>query len=136
MTQHAKFRQFPIADAVSGTRHVFVRELAVPMSIGIHAHERAASQTVIVSLDMMVRESGRFAGENINDVVCYERIVTRVREICAKEHIDLVETLAERIASACLEDKRVLGARVRIEKPDAFPDCRAVGIEIERLQGH
>jgi dihydroneopterin aldolase len=42
--------------------------------------------------------------------------------------------MAERIAAECLKDARVVSARVRIEKPDIFDDCRSVGIEIERFQ--
>ena len=47
-------------------------------------------------------------------------------------HVNLIETLAERIADHCLADRRVAGVRVRIEKPEAVPSCRSVGIEIER----
>ena len=46
--------------------------------------------------------------------------------------INLVETLAERIAAQCLEDHRILVAKVRVEKLDVMPDASAVGVEIER----
>ena len=49
-------------------------------------------------------------------------------------HVGLAETLAELIAAACLRDKRVMAARVRIEKPDVIPNARSVGVEIERLR--
>jgi dihydroneopterin aldolase len=52
----------------------------------------------------------------------------------AQGHVHLGETLAERIASACLADERVTGVRVRIEKPDIIPNARSVGVEIERLR--
>ena len=44
------------------------------------------------------------------------------------------DTLAELIAAACLRDRRVMAARVRIEKPDVIPNARSVGVEIERLR--
>jgi len=65
-------------------------------------------------------------------VVCYAEIVAGVREIVAAGHINLVETLAERIAARCLSDGRVRSARVRIEKLDVFADAASVGVEIER----
>jgi len=43
-----------------------------------------------------------------------------------------VETLAERIAAECLEDHRILAAKVRVEKLDVMPEASAVGVEIER----
>ena len=41
---------------------------------------------------------------------------------------------AELIAAACLTDKRVIAARVRIEKPDIIKNARSVGVEIERVR--
>ena len=43
-----------------------------------------------------------------------------------------METLAERIAEACLTDTRVQAARVRVEKPEVIPNAASVGVEIER----
>jgi 7,8-dihydroneopterin aldolase/epimerase/oxygenase len=45
-----------------------------------------------------------------------------------------VETLCDRIAESCLKDKRVVAARVRVEKPDIIPNARSVGVEIERVR--
>ena len=134
MTEHEAPRRFAIADALSGTRHVFVRELDIMATVGIHEHEKLAPQKIVVSLDLTVRDSGLVSSDRLDDVVCYERVVDRIKEICGAGHTNLIETLAERMAAAALEDRRVLGTRVRIEKPDAFADCRSVGIEIERLQ--
>jgi dihydroneopterin aldolase len=51
------------------------------------------------------------------------------------EHVNLIETLAERIARQCLSDGRVQRVRVRIEKPDVARSFKGVGIEIERDRG-
>ena len=55
-----------------------------------------------------------------------------VRGIVAAGHVRLVETLAERIAEACLSDPRVHLARVRVEKLDIFADAASAGVVIER----
>ena len=62
----------------------------------------------------------------------YEIVVKKVEAIIAEGHINLVETLCEKIAAACLKDKRVMAARVRVEKPDIIKNARSVGVEIER----
>ncbi|OYV35424.1 MAG: diguanylate cyclase, partial [Acidocella sp. 20-61-6] len=50
----------------------------------------------------------------------------------AAGHVQLVETLAERLCEVCLADARVLIARVRVEKLDVFADAASAGVEVER----
>ena len=72
--------------------------------------------------------------DDLSRVVSYEVVARAVRDIVASGHVMLVETLAERIAEACLVDTRVLLAWVRVEKLDVFADVTSAGIEIERRQ--
>jgi dihydroneopterin aldolase len=123
-----------IADAGSGTRHVFLHDMVVQASIGIHPHERGARQRVRINVDLGVTEDPGNERDRLDRVVDYEALASLVREIATSSHINLVETLAERIAHACLVDKRVCLARVRIEKLDAFADIGAAGVEVERAQ--
>jgi 7,8-dihydroneopterin aldolase/epimerase/oxygenase len=123
-----------IADARHSVRHVFVRDLNVDVNIGIHAHERRGRQRVIVNVDLSVTEAERPVRDKIGDVLCYEEVAAGIERIVAEGHINLVETLAERIAQMCLQDDRVEAARVRIEKPDALEQARSVGVEIERAR--
>ena len=122
-----------VADATRSIRHVFIRDLIVACSIGIHSHEKAADQRVRLNLDLAVDESGKPVDDNINNVICYEKLAEGVNEIIGRGHINLVETLAEEIASMCLGNRRVLSGRVRVEKLDILKDAQSVGIEIERI---
>ena len=126
----AAFRSLRIADAVQGMRHVFVRDLVLITRIGVHAHEREAPQRVRINLDLAVQEGA--LEDRLENVVCYEALLQRVRGVLQEGHVNLVETLAERIAVLCLQDTRVRSARVRVEKLDIFPDVGSVGVEIER----
>lgn len=126
---------FRIADAGAAIRHVFVRDLVLDCSIGVHAHEKLGAQRVRINLDLAVRED-RPIGDNIGNVVCYEAIVLGIRALVAAGHVNLVETLAERIAAMCLDDPRVRTARIRVEKLDVFADATSVGVEIERSSLH
>ena len=122
----------PLADSARRTRHVFVRDLVLDCSIGVHGHEHGSRQRVRVNLDLSVAEDAAPHGDDLANVVCYERIVDGVQEIAQDGHLNLVETLAERIADFCLEDGRVLSARVRVEKLDVYANAESVGVEIER----
>jgi dihydroneopterin aldolase len=58
--------------------------------------------------------------------------VELARKVIATGHVLLVETLAEKLAAAALDDPRVERARVTVEKPDAFDDVSGVGVVVER----
>jgi 7,8-dihydroneopterin aldolase/epimerase/oxygenase len=85
---------------------------------------------VVVNIDLSVKEGS--GDDDISHVVSYEIIVKKVEAIIEEGHINLVETLCEKIAASCLKDRRVIAARVRVEKPDIIPNARSVGVEIER----
>ena len=134
MTETPIIRSAVYADALKKTRHVFVRGLQVEARVGIYEHEKQQVQRLIVSVDLTVREERDGNEDQLEKVVCYETVVKRIKAICSQGHVNLIETIAERIAQDCLEDWRVLAARVCVEKPDVFDDCETVGIEIERLR--
>lgn len=123
----------PQPETAPATRRIFVRDLELAALIGVHRHEQDGRQRVRINLDLDVQEGDRPAQDRLSEVVCYAEIVAGVREIVAAGHINLVETLAERIAAKCLADRRVQSARVRIEKLDVFADAASVGVEIERF---
>jgi 7,8-dihydroneopterin aldolase/epimerase/oxygenase len=119
-----------VASAKARVRHVFVRDLDCQALIGIYDHEKVKPQRVVVNIDLSVKEGS--GDDDISHVVSYEIIVKKVEAIIEEGHINLVETLCEKIAASCLKDKRVIAARVRVEKPDIIPNARSVGVEIER----
>jgi dihydroneopterin aldolase len=123
-----------IADAQTSVRHVFVRDLEIMATLGIHDHEKLKAQRVVINIDLTVKERGRPLDDDIANVVSYEKVVDHIKDIVARGHVNLVETLAEMIAGRCLENPWVLGVRVRIEKPDIIAEAASVGIEIERVR--
>lgn len=122
----------PVQGAPERVRRVFVRDLVLPCLIGVHRHEQDGRQRVRINLDLDVLENDGPASDRLSEVVNYEEIVVAIRRITDAGHINLVETLAERVAERCLVDRRVRVARVRVEKLDVFADAASVGVEIER----
>jgi dihydroneopterin aldolase len=121
------------ADAARGIRHVFIRNLELPAQIGVHRHEVGKVQPVRINLDLAVEDLIDL-GDELRKVVDYGVIEAKIRAILAEGHLNLVETLAERIASACFEDGRVRTARVRVEKLHALSAAESAGVEIERTR--
>ena len=120
------------ARAGAARRSLLIHDLVVPCSIGVHEHERHATQRVRINVRVQVADDERPIGDSIANVVSYEAIVDGVRAIARSGHINLVETLADRIVELCLANQRVRGVRVRVEKLDLYPDAAGVGVEVER----
>ena len=123
-----------VASGKARLRHVFVKDLQIDALLGIYPEEKTKPQRIVINIDLSVKEGNDPLSDDIKNVVSYEIVVRKVEEIVAAGHVGLAETLAELIAAACLRDKRVMAARVRIEKPDVIPNARSVGVEIERLR--
>src|SRR5271154_878598 len=116
-----------IADAALKITHVFIRNLELLAHIGIHGHEQGKPQPVRINVDLAVEDRVAL-DDRLERVVDYEAISVRIHTIVAAGHINLAETLAERIAEACLEDRRVRSARVRVEKFHALPGAESAGV--------
>ena len=134
MTRPGRKAEGMLANAGKKLRHVFVRDLQIRAVLGVHDHEKLEPQRVIINIDLAVREKGRPLDDDIQNVVSYEKVVGDVKEIVARGHVHLVETLAEMIAERCFRHRYVEAVRVRIEKPDIIAEAAGVGIEIERLR--
>ncbi len=117
---------------VTGLRRVFVRDLVMMSSIGVHAHEHDAKQRIRLNLDFDIAEGTVPIADDLRNVVCYDEIISAVRRLVDAGHVRLIETLAERVASLCLADPRIRKVRVQIEKLDVYSDVASVGVAIER----
>jgi dihydroneopterin aldolase len=121
------------ASAERGIRHVFIRNLELPAQIGVYRHEVGKTQPVRINLDLAV-EDLIDVGDDLHKVVDYGVIEGKIRAIIEEGHVNLIETLAERIAAACFDDARVRTARVRVEKLHALSAAESAGVEIERTR--
>ncbi len=123
-----------IANAGKALRHVFIRDFMVECLIGVYEHEKCSPQRVRVNLDLAVDEGEHPIIDDILNVVSYETMANGILAIADEGHVNLVETLAERIADMCFDDQRVDSVRVRIEKLDIIENAGSVGVEIERFR--
>jgi len=112
-------------------RHLLVRDLVLPVRIGVRRRERGKAQRVAVNLDMAVLDRP-VTRDRLSEVTDYEAVVEGIRGIAAEQTFNLVETLAETIAALCLTQPDVQTVKVRVEKLDVFAEAAGVGVEIER----
>ncbi|WP_262694898.1 dihydroneopterin aldolase [Kordiimonas aquimaris] len=120
------------SDSRERTRRVFVHDYVTQAEIGVWSHEKGKTQAVRITVDLVVHEHGEHHGDQLEKVVCYNEIVIGIRRIIEAGHINLVETLAEKIADMTMQNSSVMKARVMVEKLEAVPEAGSVGVEIER----
>ena len=116
-------------------RRLFLRGLTVQAHIGIHDFELKSSQRLIIDVDLYVSFAGTSPKDDrIDEVVDYDFVRAVVHGRVAEGHINLQETLCDDILSRLLEHTGVMAARVSTRKPDVYPDCEAVGVEVFRAK--
>ena len=86
---------------------------------GVFDAERRDGQTFVVDLTLGVDTSTAAASDDLRDTVDYGSLVASVQAAVETDPVDLIETLAQRIAGVCLLDNRVEWVRVTVHKPDA-----------------
>lgn len=111
---------------------ILVNKLVLNALIGIHEYEKNKKQKISITLKLKANENFRDINDNIKNVVSYENIVNDIKSFINKGHVGLLETLAEEIFVICFKDKRILEAKIKIEKLEVFSETESVGIEIQR----
>ncbi len=111
---------------------LLIKDLLVRCVIGVHDWERKDRQDVVINIEIGADCSSAGRSDDLGDAVDYRAITKRILEAAEESEYFLVEALAERVASICMEDERVDRVRVRVEKPGALRFARSVGVAIER----
>ena len=86
---------------------------------GVFDFEKRDGQTFVIDLSLGVETASAAASDDLRDTVDYGSLVGSVKAAVEKDPVDLIETLAQRIADVCLLDGRVQWVRVTVHKPDA-----------------
>ncbi|TAN02797.1 MAG: dihydroneopterin aldolase [Rhodanobacteraceae bacterium] len=111
---------------------VFIEALEVETVIGIYDWERKIRQKVVLDIEMGFDNTKAAASDEIADTVNYKAVAKRLIGFIEASSFQLVETLAERCAAIILDEFKVSWLRLRLAKPGAVTDSKAVGVVIER----
>jgi 7,8-dihydroneopterin aldolase/epimerase/oxygenase len=117
--------------ALTGCRRLFLRDYEVWINIGVHDFEKKGEQRVVINVDLYIPLAQSLPrADQLAEVVDYDFIRRTVAERVSRGHIHLQETLADDLLRLMLQHPQVRAARVSTEKPDVYPDCDAVGVEV------
>jgi 7,8-dihydroneopterin aldolase/epimerase/oxygenase len=117
--------------ALTDCRRLFLRNYVVNAHIGIHDFERGQAQRLVVNVDLYVPLAlSTPKADQLSEVVDYDFIRSTVQRRVQQGHIGLQETLVDELLALLLQHPQVRAVRVSTEKPDVYPDCDAVGVEV------
>jgi dihydroneopterin aldolase len=108
-----KIRGYAVSDRIS------LHGLRVRGHHGVFDFERRDGQDFVVDVELELDLARAAASDDVADTVHYGELAGRLAEVIAGEPVNLIETLAERLAAVCLADARVDAATVTVHKPQA-----------------
>ena len=112
-------------------RRLFLRNYEVWINIGVPEFEKRGEQRVLINVDLYVPlATSTPRADQLDEVLDYDFIRRTIAGRVARGHIHLQETLCDDVLALMLAHPNVRAARVSTEKPDVYPDCQSVGVEV------
>ena len=120
---------------LTGCRRLFLRNYEVRINIGVHDFEKRGEQRVVINVELFVPLAlSTPVADKLTEVVDYDFMRSTIAQRVKRGHIHLQETLCDDVAAALLAHPNVRAVAVSTEKPDVYPDCDAVGVEVFRIK--
>ena len=116
----------------TATDRILIKDLMLRCVIGLGEEEGREKQDVLINLILCADLRTAAASDSIKDAVDYSALKKRIITLVEGSQYHLAETLADRIASLCLEEAAVQQVQVTVEKPTALRFAHSVGVEIIR----
>jgi dihydroneopterin aldolase len=121
----------PIQRLTLECRRIFLRNHEVPVQIGAHDFEKTQAQRVIFNVELFVPYAlSTPQADQLSEVVDYDFVRELIAARIGQGHVELQETLCDDLAAQMLAHPRVQAVRLSSCKPDVYPDCEAVGVEV------
>ncbi|PRC94757.1 dihydroneopterin aldolase [Solimicrobium silvestre] len=116
-------------------RRLFLRDYEIFINIGVHDFEKKGEQRVFINIDLYIPLAASTPQHDLlEEVVDYDFMRSTVANRIAQGHIHLQETLCDELAKSMLTHPKVRAVRISTMKPDVYPDCAGVGVEIFKIK--
>ncbi|HEX2530869.1 MAG TPA: dihydroneopterin aldolase [Burkholderiaceae bacterium] len=121
--------------ALSDCRRLFLQNYEVQINIGVHEFEKKGEQRVLINVDLFIPLAvSTPKDDHLHEVVDYDFMRDTIARRMAEGHIHLQETLCDDVAHAMMAHPKVRAVRVSTSKPDVYPDCEGVGVEVFHIK--
>jgi dihydroneopterin aldolase len=111
---------------------VFIKGLSIQTTIGFFQWEKEIKQTLVIDLAMGWNTANAALNDELAKTLDYADISVAIERFANDNPVDLIETLAERLASYLMNQYHIPWLKLNIGKPGAVHNAQTVGVEIER----
>lgn len=126
----------PLTHLSLSCRRIFLRDHVVQVSIGAHDFEKTQAQRLIFNVELFVSYSQSTPqADQLSEVVDYDFVREVIAQRVRTGHVELQETLCDDLVATLLQHPQVQAVRLSTCKPDVYPDCAGVGVEVFSIKG-
>jgi dihydroneopterin aldolase len=116
-------------------RKLFLRDHVVHARIGAHAFEKEGAQRLVFNVELYIPfAQSTPRTDRLHEVVDYDFVRQVIARAIAAGHVELQETLCDAVCAELLAHPGVQAVRLSTCKPDVYPDCAGVGVEVFRTK--
>ena len=101
-------------------------------SVGVYENEKQNKQRIIVNLELLLSNDTEPKQDNLEATQDYSQFRKCLIDIIESQHFQLLEVLVEKVHLMLMKNRYVIGAKVKISKPDIFNDCE-VAYELSNI---
>ena len=113
-------------------RKIFINNFIIQASVGVYEHEKKFKQKIIVNVELLLSNDSEPDQDNLESTQDYSQFRKCLIDIIQSQHFHLLEVLVEKMHSTLMINSYVIGAKVKISKPDIFIDCE-VAYELSNI---
>ena len=111
---------------------IFIEGLEIETIIGVYEHERDIKQKVVLDIEMTLPESDASSSDDLRHTVDYDAVSKLVTSYVIDTQYQLIESLAEQVASLVLGAFATDSLKLKLSKPGAVKNAKSVGLIILR----
>jgi dihydroneopterin aldolase len=112
------------------TRKIVLEDYELPVDIGFHEFEVGKPQRLLVTIEVWVDERSFAASDERAEAWDYDFLRSEVGALAGGRRFNLQETFVREIYDLVAARRGVTALRVSTRKPDIYPDCAGVGVEL------
>ena len=113
-------------------RKILINNLIIRASVGVYENEKQNKQRIIVNVELVFSNDTEPKQDNLEATQDYSQFRKCLIDIIESQHFNLLEVLVEKVHSTLMRNSYVIGAKVKISKPDIFNDCE-VAYELSNI---
>ena len=112
------------------TRKIVLEDYTLPADIGFHDFEIGTAQRLSITVEVWIDDAAFAASDEVEDAWDYDFLRREIGVLVTGRRYNLQETLARAIYDVVAARRGVTALRVSTRKPDIYPDCAGVGVEL------